>query len=68
MKICYNRLWKLLIDKGMTKTELRSKAGVSSNALAKMGRDEDVSTKVLCKICAYLDCQLEDIAEVIPEK
>ena len=68
MAVCYNKLWKLLIDKGMTRTELRTNAGISSNALAKMGKGGDVSTQVLAKICTYLDCQIEDIVEIIPEK
>ena len=68
MAVCYNKLWKLLIDKGMTRTELRTNAGISSNALAKMGKGGDVSTQVLSKICAYLDCQIEDIIEIIPEE
>ena len=67
MAICYNKLWKLLIDKGMTRTELRTKAGISSNALAKMGKGGDVSTQVLSKVCAYLNCQIEDIIEVVPD-
>ena len=68
MAVCYNKLWKLLIDKGMTRTELRTKAGISSNALAKMGKGGDVSTQVLAKICTYLDCQIEDIVEIMPNK
>ena len=66
MAVCYNKLWKLLIDKGMTRTELRTKAGISSNALAKMGKNGDVSTQVLAKVCTYLDCQIEDIVEILP--
>ena len=68
MAVCYNKLWKLLIDKGMTRTELRTNAGISSNALAKMGKGGDVSTQVLAKICAYLDCQIEDIIEIVPNE
>ena len=67
MAVCYNKLWKLLIDKGMTRTELRTKAGISSNALAKMGKGGDVSTQVLSKVCTYLNCQIEDIIEVVPD-
>ncbi len=68
MALSYNKLWKLLIDRGMTKTELRTNARISSNALAKMGKGGDVSTQVLDRICQYLDCELEDIAEVIPNE
>ena len=66
MAVCYNKLWKLLIDKKMTKTQLCKKAGVSTNAIAKMGRDEDVRVEVLVKICEALNCNLEDIVELVP--
>lgn len=65
MKLSYNRLWKLLIDKGMNKTELRKLAGISSSSLAKLGKCENVTTEVLLKICTVLKCGLDDIAEVI---
>lgn len=65
MKMSYNRLWKLLIDKGMTKTEMRKQAGISSSSLAKLGKGETVTTSVLVKICEVLKCGLGDIAEVI---
>ncbi len=68
MKVNYNRLWKLLIDLNMSKTELREKAGITTNALAKMGRNENVSTEILCKICNTLNCQVEDIVEIVSEK
>lgn len=68
MAVCYNKLWKLLIDKKMTKTQLCKAAKVSTNAIAKMGRDEDVRVEVLVKICGALDCNIEDIMEIIPEK
>ena len=67
MTVNYNRLWKLLIDLDMSKTELREKAGITTNALAKMGRNENVSTEVLCKICNALNCKLEDVVEIITE-
>lgn len=67
MTVNYNRLWKLLIDLNMSKTELREKAGITTNALAKMGRNENVSTEVLCKICNALNCRLEDVVEIITE-
>ena len=65
MKMSYNKLWKLLIDKGMTKTEMRKQAGISSSSLAKLGKGETVTTSVLVKICEVLKCGLSDIAEVI---
>ncbi len=67
MAVCYNKLWKLLIDKKMTKTQLSQKAKVSTNAIAKMGRDEDVRVEVLVKICGVLGCTLDDIMEIIPD-
>ena len=66
MAVCYNKLWKLLIDRKMTRTQLCQKAKVSTNAMAKMGRDEDVRVEVLVKICETLDCRIEDIIELIP--
>ncbi len=68
MTISYNKLWKLLIDKNMSKTQLREKAGITTNALAKMGRNENVSTEVLCKICNVLKCQVQDIVEIINDE
>lgn len=59
----YNKLWKLLIDKGMMKKDLQEKAGITSNVIAKMGKGGDVSTQVLRKICEVLDCRMEDICE-----
>lgn len=66
MAVCYNKLWKLLIDKKMTKTQLCKQAKISTNAVAKMGRDEDVRVEVLAKICVTLGCTMDDIIEVIP--
>ena len=60
----YNRLWKLLIDKGMTKTEMRLQAGVSTNILAKMGKGEPVAMESLAKIATALSCGLDDIVEI----
>ena len=60
----YNKLWKLLIDKNMLRKDLQEKAGISSNAIAKMGKGGDVSTQILRKICEALDCQLDDICEL----
>lgn len=64
MKYNYNRLWKMLIDKGMTKTEMRKQAGISTNVLAKMGRCEPVSMESLAKVCTALNCGLDDIVEI----
>ena len=65
MKMSYNRLWKLLIDKNMKKSDLRKVAGVSSSSLAKPGKGENVTTDVILKICAALDCNVEDIMEAV---
>ncbi len=64
MSISYNKLWKLLIDKGMTKTELRLKADIGTSTLAKLSKNEQVSMEVLLKICKTLNCGLSDIVEV----
>ena len=64
MVYSYNRLWKLLIDKGMTKTEMRKAAGISTNVLAKMGKNETVSMDTLARIAAVMECGLDDIVEV----
>ena len=67
MAVCYKKLWKLLIDKNMNRTELRIASGITTTALAKLGRDENVNTEVLAKICQTLDCKIEDIMELVPE-
>ena len=64
MTISYNKLWKLLIDKNMTKTQLRLTTGMTSNALAKLGKDESVQLDILVKICEVLNCGLNDIIEL----
>ena len=63
----YDKLWKLLIDKKMMRTELREAAGISTNALAKLGKNESVQLQTLEKICAVLDCDLSDVVEIIPD-
>ncbi len=68
MTLSYNKLWKLLIDKGMTKTEMRLKADISTTTLAKLGKNETVSMEVLLKICKILDCNVGDIMDVINEE
>ena len=68
MTISYNKLWKLLIDKGMTKTQMRLQADISTTTLAKLGKNETVSMDVLLKICKLLDCNVGDIMDVINEE
>ena len=60
----YNRLWTLLIDKGMTKTQMRKAAGISTNILAKMGKSEPLAMDSLAKIATALNCGLDDIVEI----
>ena len=61
--VCYDKLWKLLIDRKMNRTELKSKSNISFNVLAKMGRNEFVSLESLYKICNTLDCDISEIME-----
>jgi DNA-binding Xre family transcriptional regulator len=63
--ISYNKLWKLLIDKGMNKSELKRVTGISTTSIAKLGKGENVTTDVLLKICRVFDCKVEDIMETI---
>jgi DNA-binding Xre family transcriptional regulator len=65
--ISYNKLWKLLIDKNMNKSDLRDLSKISTASLAKLGRNENLTTAVLLKICNALDCDVSDIMEVIEE-
>jgi DNA-binding Xre family transcriptional regulator len=65
MTISYNRLWKLLIDKKMTKTELRLAADISTTTLAKLSKDETVSMDVMLRICKVLECKIEDVIEIV---
>ena len=67
MKYSYNKLWKILIDRKITKSEMRKQAGFTTNTLAKMGRDEPVSMETLAKICTFLDCGIDDIVEINKE-
>lgn len=64
----YIRLWKLLLDKGMKKTDLKTEVGISSNVLAKLGKNEYVSMETMEKLCTSLDCNIEDIMEFNPKK
>ena len=69
MAVSYKKLWKLLIDKDMKKKkELCAKAGISPASVTKMGRNGHVTTEILLKICTALDCQIEDILEIVPDK
>lgn len=68
MRISYNKLWKMLIDKGMNKHDLKELSGVSSASIAKLGKGENITTDVLLKICESLDCHIEDILETIDEE
>lgn len=63
MSVNYSKLWKLLVDKNINKTELRIAAGISTNAIAKMGKNEAVSLETLEKICCALKCNIEDVVE-----
>ena len=67
MGVSYKKLWKMLIDRDMSKTELIKKAGISTNAMAHMGKNEDVRVEVLTRICCALDCTMNDIMDVIPD-
>lgn len=67
MKISYNNLWKLMIDKGLNKSELREITGIGTNTLAKLSKNQPVSMEVLMKVCEKLDCDLTDICEFIKE-
>ncbi len=68
MAVSYNKLWKLMIDKKLTKTELTHLAGISTNAMAKLGKDEDVRVNILEKICVALDCKFDDIVDIVPTR
>ena len=65
MAVSYKKLWKLLIDKDMKKKDLRIATGMTTTALAKLGKNEHVNTEVLAKICKVLECNIEDIVEVV---
>ena len=67
MKVSYKKLFKLLIDKDMKKTEFAKNIGIGQNTLAKLSKNENVSMDVLIKICEGLDCRIEDIVEFVKE-
>ena len=68
MRISYNKLWKMLIDKNMTKMDLRDAAEISAASVAKLGKGANITTDVLLKICKTLNCHIEDILETIDEE
>jgi len=67
MKVSYKKLFKLLIDKDMKKTEFAKKIGIGQNTLAKLSKNENVSMEVLIKICEGLICKIEDVVEFVNE-
>ncbi len=64
MAVSYNKLWKKLIDLEMSRTELRVKSGISTRQLAKLGKNENVTTDVLVRVCQALDCNVADIMDI----
>lgn len=68
MTVSYKKLWKLLIDKDMKKKDLREAAGISTSSMAKLGKNENVTTDVLVKICKALKCDISDIMEILPDE
>ena len=67
MQISYKKLWKLLIDRDMMKKDLAERAGISPASIAKLGRNENVNTDILLKICIALECDVADIMEVVED-
>ena len=67
MAVSYNKLWKLLIDKKMSKADLRKAAGIAPNTMTRLRRDEEVTLSVLSKICSTLNVDIGDIMEFMPE-
>ena len=68
MAVSYKKLWKLLIDKDMKKKDLRIATGMTTTALAKLGKNEHVNTEILAKICKVLECNIADIVDVVEEE
>ena len=68
MAISYNKLWKLLVDKKMSKADLRRAAGIAPNTMTKLRRDEEVSMAVLIKICTVLNANIGDVMDLLPEE
>ena len=67
MRISYKPLWKMLLDRDMTKKDLREQSGISTTSLAKLGKGENITTDVLLKICEALNCNINVIVETIPD-
>lgn len=65
MSVSYKKLWKLLIDKDMKKKDLAAAAGISTTSMTKLGRNENVTTDVLVKVCNALECDISDIMELV---
>ena len=63
MSVSYNKLWKVLIDKNMSRTQLLKEAKISTNAMAKMGKNQEVRMETLIKVCGVLDCKIDDIVD-----
>ena len=68
MTVNYNKLWKKLIDLEMSRTQMRLKAGISTKQLAKLGKNENVNTEILVKICEALGCNVDEIMDVVKQK
>ena len=66
--LSYKKLWKLLVDKGITGTQLREQAGVTTTVMSKMNKEEPVHLEALMKICKVLNCTLSDIVDVVPQQ
>ena len=67
MDVSYNKLFKMLIDKEMKKTEFAKEVGISANTLAKLSRNETVSMEIFVRICRALECSVDDIMDILPE-
>lgn len=67
MKLSYKKLWVMLVERDMKKTEFAKKAGISSASLAKLGKGANVTTDILVKICEELECDISDVCEVVPD-
>ena len=68
MDVSYKRLFKLLIDRGIRKTEFARQAGISANTLAKLAKDENVSLEIIARICRSLDYTVDEILDILPER
>ena len=68
MAVSYKKLWILLIERNMKKTDLRIQSGISTGALAKLGKNENVNTEILVKICQALHCNIDEIMDIVEQK